>query len=67
MEERKFETDLSFLDPGKSYTARLYFDDPDVDTPTHVGISTLSLDQNGNLEVEVKSRNGFAAIIEPDK
>lgn len=61
------KVDFSFLEKGKKYMAKVYTDDETIKTRTHVKIEELELDSKTILNLEVKSNNGFAIQIVPNK
>ena len=66
-EARQFEIPLSFLDAGKEYETVIYYDDPNVNTRTHVGIKKIKADHNTKLNVVLKASGGEAIHIKPIK
>jgi len=61
---RPLQIPLTFLTPGKAYTARIYFDDPTVQTRTQVGIKTQPVDARTVLDVPLLAGGGQAVWIE---
>jgi alpha-glucosidase len=61
---REFEIPLDFLDPGQSYEASLYFDDPGAGTITRVGIEKQKVTSRNRIDRLVKAGNGLAIIFE---
>ena len=64
-EARDLNVKFSFLDHGKKYKARIYSDDPDVSTRTHVRIDNIEIDNNSTYIAKLKSNNGIAMQILP--
>ncbi len=56
---------FDFLEKGKKYTAKIYSDDPSVNTRTHVRIEELPVNSLAEKEIPVKPNNGFAIRIFP--
>lgn len=61
---RAFDVPLTFLDPGKSYAAFVYADDPGVATRTHVRIDRSIVDLRGVLKIVLPPRGGQAAVLQ---
>jgi alpha-glucosidase len=59
--------DFSFLDSGKTYLAKIYSDDPEVDTKTHVRIDSIQIDNKSEYKATLKANNGIAMHIAPIK
>ncbi len=66
-EARDLNVPLDFLDPEKKYEAVIYFDDPDVQTRTHVGIANQKVDSKTILNVKLPASGGQAILIKPIK
>ncbi len=64
-EDRLVKIDLGFLEDDKKYEARIYYDDQDVETVTHVGIKQISVNNRSVIERMVKANNGMAIHIYP--
>ena len=64
-EARELTVPLNFLDSGKKYEATLYFDDPAVNTRTHVGISNQKVDSKTVLNIKLRASGGQAILIKP--
>lgn len=62
---RELQVPLDFLNPEKKYEATLYFDDPNVQTRTHVGISTKKVDSKTVLNIKLPASGGEAILIKP--
>jgi alpha-glucosidase len=58
---------FSFLDPGIKYSARIYSDEPSVNTRTHVRIDSLEIDSNDIYPLNLGANNGVALHIVPLK
>ncbi|MBW8326366.1 MAG: glycoside hydrolase family 97 protein [Prolixibacteraceae bacterium] len=66
-EARELKVPLDFLESGKKYEATLYFDDPNVATRTHVGISKQKVDSKTILNINLQTSGGQAILIKPVK
>lgn len=66
-EARMLKVPLDFLESGKKYEATLYFDDPNITTRTHVGISKQKVDSKTILNINLQASGGQAILIEPVK
>jgi alpha-glucosidase len=67
-EERTFNVPLSFLTPGRRYTAEIYADGPGanwVNNPLPVAISKRSVNSTTNLNVVLAPGGGQAVRITP--
>lgn len=62
---RSLEVPLDFLQPGVKFLARLYCDDPSIDTRTHVACRTLEVDAATILEVQLGPNSGQAVRLTP--
>lgn len=61
------EIDLSFLTPGKKYTAEIYTDGGDkVKTATHVATETRKVNSKSKLSFDIMPKGGVAIRIIPD-
>jgi alpha-glucosidase len=58
---------FSFLAPGTEYSAKIYTDDPSVETRTHVRIDTKNIDNNSEYQAVLGSDKGIAIHIVPVK
>ncbi|MHB8898424.1 MAG: glycoside hydrolase family 97 protein [Thermoguttaceae bacterium] len=56
---------LDFLDRGKKYTARVYLDDPKIETRTRVRIDRAEVDAGTTMQIELAPRCGEAIWIAP--
>lgn len=61
------EISFSFLDSGKAYDAKIYSDDPSVETRTHVRIDSKNFTGDENYKVHLDPNNGFAMHLVPAK
>ena len=59
--------DLNFLEPGETYEAVIYYDDPEVDTPTHVSIEKMDVTSKTRISRNIMKNNGMAIRIHPKK
>ncbi|MDE6452664.1 MAG: glycoside hydrolase family 97 protein [Muribaculaceae bacterium] len=57
---------FEFLEPGAKYTARIFTDDPSVDTATHVRCATKKINSKTKMQLELLPRGGAAMIITKD-
>ncbi|QDT00972.1 glycoside hydrolase family 97 protein [Adhaeretor mobilis] len=64
-EPRQASLPLSFLRPDRDYEASVYYDDPDVDTKTHVGIRRQQITTTSTLDVALLKSGGAAIWIRP--
>jgi len=62
---RQTSLPLDFLSPNRAYDATIYYDDPDVDTRTHVGIRRQAIITTSMLEVPLLRSGGAAIWIRP--
>ncbi|WP_202908821.1 glycoside hydrolase family 97 protein [Roseimaritima ulvae] len=62
---RTLSLPLDFLEAGAEYEARIYSDDPSVDTRTHVRIDRRQLDSTQTLDIALPPRGGQAIQITP--
>lgn len=63
---RDLSVDFSFLEPGATYTARVFTDDPAVDTATHVRCATQKITSDTQMSLNLLPRGGAAMIITKD-
>lgn len=63
--DRAISIPLSFLDMGKEYEAVIYYDDESVDTPTRVGIETLTVNSKTQVDRNIMKNNGLVMRIHP--
>lgn len=64
---RRMNINFSFLDQGVRYSAKIYSDDPAVDSRTHVRIDSLVVNSNSDYKADLAANNGFAMHIIPVK
>jgi len=64
---RTLKLPLSFLEPGKAYTAHMYEDDDGSATPTKVAIRTALVNNGTTLDATLKAGGGQAIWIEAGK
>ena len=57
---RTLDIRFSFLTPGVKYSAKIYSDDPAVNTRTHVRIDTIEIDNNSVYPAKLGANNGIA-------
>ena len=65
-QEREFTIAIDFLEPGIAYTATVFKDDSDLQTPTRVGVETFPITSEDSIVSGVGSQSGFAVIIRED-
>jgi alpha-glucosidase len=67
--EKAIETaiNFAFLTPGTKYSAKIYSDDPAVNTRTHVRIDRIEVDRNTVYSAKLGPNNGIAFEIVPVK
>jgi alpha-glucosidase len=54
---------FDFLEPGRNYTAKIYTDDPAVQTRTHVKVDSIEVSGNSVYKASLKPNNGIAIHI----
>jgi len=64
-DERILEINFNFLESGKKYSAKIYSDDPSVNTRTHVRIDTKDFDNKSIYSASLKANNGIAIHLKP--
>ena len=62
-EARTLNIGFSFLEPGIKYSARIYSDDPAVNTRTHVRVDRIEVDKNSVYPAKLLANNGIAMHI----
>jgi alpha-glucosidase len=62
---RTLKIDFKFLDNGRKYAAKIYSDDPGVNSPTHVRIDSISVDSRTIYPATLSANNGIALHIIP--
>jgi alpha-glucosidase len=64
-EARLLQVPLSFLSPGRQYTAHLYSDSAAIQTRTHVALETRTVNSQMTLQVPLSGGGGQAIWITP--
>ncbi len=64
---RTLNVPLSFLDENQKYEARIFYDDPEVPTKTHVGVRDVPVTRETVLEIPLCAAGGQAVWIHPAK
>jgi len=64
-DSRDLKIPLDFLPSGQKFEARIYSDDPNVQTRTKVAIKSMKVDSNSVLEAKVMVSGGQAVWIRP--
>ncbi len=59
------DLNLAFLDPNKEYSAKIYSDDPSVNTRTHVRIDSMNVDNKTIYPANINPNNGIAMHLKP--
>jgi len=62
-EERTIEVDFSYLDENIAYNAKLYSDDKEIKSRTHVRIDEMVIKAGEKMTIKLKPNNGFAMHI----
>jgi alpha-glucosidase len=62
---RTLDVPLSFLEPGRRYTAHVYSDDPAVATRTRVKVECLPVDATAVLKFPMSAQGGQAVWLTP--
>lgn len=62
---RRFEVPLDFLEPGRTYMAHVYVDDPQIPTRTHVRIDRYQVTRDSVLKMAVSAQGGQAVRLVP--
>jgi alpha-glucosidase len=57
---RTLDINFSFLEPGKKYQAKVYSDDPAIQTRTHVRIDTIEITSETIYKAKLAGNNGIA-------
>jgi alpha-glucosidase len=63
-EEREFTIPLDFLSGDGTYEARIFLDDPTVNTPTQVKIETVTVGAEDTIRKTLAGQRGLAMIIQ---
>ncbi|WP_372753461.1 glycoside hydrolase family 97 N-terminal domain-containing protein [Labilibaculum sp.] len=58
--DNKVKIDFSFLKEGVKYSSKIYTDDEEVKTRTHVKIEEKQLNSKSSIQLNLKANNGFA-------
>jgi alpha-glucosidase len=64
-DKHHFEFKLDFLDPDKTYLAKIYSDDASMKTRTNVRVEEMEVNSVTRFTKDVKKMNGFAMVISP--
>ena len=64
---RTLKLNFSFLDPDIKYSAKIYSDDPSVNTRTHVRIDSMIVDSKTVYPLQLPANNGIALDLAPLK
>lgn len=59
------DLNLDFLDPDNKYDARIYTDDPAINTRTHVRIDSMIVDNRSVYSADLGFNNGIALHLRP--
>lgn len=62
---KNLDIGFGFLEEGKKYTAKIYTDDPAVETITHVRTDSLEVDNTYTYHAEFASNTGLAIHLSP--
>jgi alpha-glucosidase len=62
---RTLDVPLSFLEPGRQYTAHVYSDDSAVATRTRVKVERLAVDATAVLKFPMSAQGGQAVWLTP--
>lgn len=65
--QREFAVPLRFLASSTSYQARIYRDDPHLDTATKVRIENAIVDSESELRIELQPNGGQAIWLRPER
>jgi alpha-glucosidase len=63
-QSREFNIPLSFLSPNIKYKATVYYDDPNVEGVTKVGIEQQIVISTDQINRKIKAGNGMGIIFE---
>lgn len=61
---RQVKLELKFLEPGRKYKAKIYSDDPSVNTATHVKVSMQTVTSKTVLNISMQRSGGEAISLE---
>lgn len=64
---RKLDIRFDFLSPGVNYSAKIYTDDPAIQTRTRVRVDSSEVNNTTVLPIILSANNGFAMHISPVK
>jgi len=64
---RSLSVSLDFLETGVTYSARIYYDDPTVNTRTRVGIRTQEVNASSVLDLKLEPNSGCAIWLAPTR
>ncbi|WP_423127210.1 glycoside hydrolase family 97 protein [Gaoshiqia sp. Z1-71] len=59
------EFEMDFLDAGRTYDAKIYTDDPEIETRTNVRIEIREVNKESLFEKSLMANNGFAIQLTP--
>ncbi len=59
------EFKMDFLDAGKTYDAKIYTDDPKIETRTNVRIGIREVNRESLFKTSIRANNGFAMQLTP--
>lgn len=62
---RELKVPLDFLEEGREYEARIWFDDPNVPTKTRVGLREITVDSETVLDISLGAAGGQAIQFVP--
>lgn len=62
---KEVDINFDFLQKGTKYTAKVYSDDPAVNTKTHVKVETKTIKGNDKMHISIKKSGGYAMWIKP--
>lgn len=60
---RTVSISLDFLEEGKKYEAKLYYDNDKIKTRTKVGVKNIKVGKKDNMKMQLKPSGGFALHI----
>jgi alpha-glucosidase len=64
-ESKRLNLSFSFLNQGVKYSARIYTDNPEINTRTRVRTDNLNVDNSSVYIADLKANNGIAIHIKP--
>jgi alpha-glucosidase len=64
-EATDFKFSFDFLDQNKMYQAKIYIDNPEVNTRTKIGIESREVNHNSKFQKQLNANNGFAMHVFP--